>query len=126
MDELKVLSAHGFDISAIENAQWLEVRQAQNLLEINKLATVLDPGESEAIVLAIELGADYLLIDERKGRKTAKEHGIKIIGLLGIVLEAKMAGLIAEARPIVDALTQQANFRVDKSLYREILALAGE
>jgi hypothetical protein len=49
----------------------------------------LEPGESESIALALEIGADLLLIDERRGRAEADRLGIKITGLLGILVEAK-------------------------------------
>ena len=49
----------------------------------------LDRGESEAIVLAKELHADFLLMDERLGTSTAESMGISTIGLLGVLIKAK-------------------------------------
>lgn len=59
------------------------------------MSLVLDPGETEAIALAVEIGADLLLIDERKGRREAKLLGLRTTGLLGVLLEAKKAGLLS-------------------------------
>jgi predicted nucleic acid-binding protein len=76
--------------------------------------------------LALELQATQLLIDERLGQLEAKRQGLRITGILGVLLAAKRQALIAAVRPIVDALIQQANFRVSAQLYEEVLQLAGE
>ena len=80
----------------------------------------MDPGEAEAIVLAIELEADALLIDEKKGRKIAEEHGIIITGLLGILIIAKSENLISEVKPILDKLIFETGFRINPKLYQDI------
>jgi len=51
----------------------LAVREPSNIEAVLRLETELDPGESAAIALAIEVGADLILADERKGRKKAAE-----------------------------------------------------
>jgi len=62
----------------------------------------LDPGEAEAIVLAIERQADLLLVDERRVRRSATAAGLTVTGLLGVVAKAKRAGLIDLAKPVLD------------------------
>lgn len=86
----------------------------------------LDPGEAEAIVLAIERRADVLLVDERLGRRTATEAGLKVTGLLGVVAKAKEAGLIERAKPVLDELLQVARFWIGPELYAEVLTALGE
>jgi hypothetical protein len=56
--------------------------------KVTELLRVLDRGESEAIVLASEIGADLVLIDETTGRELAKQHGLRRTGLLGVLLES--------------------------------------
>jgi predicted nucleic acid-binding protein len=54
---------------------------------------VLDEGEREAIALAIELSADYVLMDEKKGRSAAQAHGLKVAGTLAVLVDGAVHGL---------------------------------
>ncbi len=91
-------------------AGWLEIKAPTNLQLLDTLNQTLDPGEAEAIALAIELSADRLLIDERLGRSVAASYGLKLRGLLGILIHAKQQGLIPVLKPILDRLINQAGF----------------
>jgi predicted nucleic acid-binding protein len=86
----------------------------------------LDRGEAETIALAVELGADLLLLDEKEGRHVAQRLGLRVVGVGGILLEAKATGAIDVVRPHLDALRQTAGFYLSDSVYRYLLALAGE
>ncbi|MCT7983462.1 DUF3368 domain-containing protein [Laspinema sp. A4] len=86
----------------------------------------LDPGEAEAIALARELNADRLLIDERKGRAVASRLGIKLTGVLGILIVAKRRELITEIKPLIDELIDISRFRVGDELYARVLQDVGE
>lgn len=66
----------------------------------------LGDGEREAIALAIEVGAAAIIIDERAGRRVAEKAGLTVIGTLGVVLQAKQAGVIASIRPELDKLLE--------------------
>lgn len=113
-------------IAAVKLSTWIEVRFAQNQLLVDELRTRINIGEAEAITLADEVKATHLLIDERLGRQAAKDLGLKVTGVLGILLAAKKEALITSVKPIMDNLVSQANFRISRQLYDEILDVANE
>lgn len=86
----------------------------------------LDKGEAESLALAVELGADLVIIDERRGSQVASRLGLTRIGILGVLLVAKNRGLITAIRPILDSLRQQAGFWIAEDLYNQTLRLANE
>jgi predicted nucleic acid-binding protein len=127
-NELANLTEEDIRIKAIISLNWIQVKQAANLELVACLRNEynLDLGEAEAIALALELKADELLIDERLGRREAVRLGLSITGVLGVLLIAKNRGLIAKVQPIIDALILQANFRISRQLYEEVLQTANE
>jgi hypothetical protein len=66
------------------------------------------------------------LIDERRGRLVATRLNLRYIGVLGILVEAKSQGLIAEVKPLLDALVNEAGFWVAEALYKSVLRLVDE
>jgi predicted nucleic acid-binding protein len=85
----------------------------------------LDPGETAAILVAESLHADLLLIDERLGRKVARERGLTVRGTLGVLVQAREAKLLPALKPVLDALIGDG-FRIAPALVREALATVGE
>jgi len=86
----------------------------------------LDAGEIAAISLAVERRAEAILIDEKAGRAAASALGLKPLGLLGVLLEAKRASLIADLSPLLDRLETEAKFRIGADLRERVLRAAGE
>ncbi|GHT91354.1 nucleic acid-binding protein [Spirochaetia bacterium] len=122
-DELNVQGKPEYDAIA----EWAKgkIVQAGNVPLINALRVNLDPGESEAIALYWEKQADFLLIDEKRGRAIARSGGIKIVGTAGLLLLAKERGLIHAIKPSLDILIRN-DFRISDLLYRQLLRKAGE
>jgi len=100
-DELLELVHFGSDPSQILSQPWLEIRAFQNAALYQKFRRELDEGEAQAIAIALESGADLLLIDEAMGRKIALREGLKITGILGMLLDAKNMGLIVAVKPLM-------------------------
>jgi hypothetical protein len=86
----------------------------------------LHSGEIAAISLALQEGATALLMDESAGRKTASELGLRCIGILGILIEAKRCGLVREVAPLLDQLASRAGFWIAPGLRNRVLGLVAE
>jgi uncharacterized protein len=78
----------------LKTAVWIKTCAVTNKLLVHALQQELDGGEAEAIALALEVGADLLLMDERLGRETARHLGLRYTGLIGVLIESKRKGLI--------------------------------
>lgn len=100
-------------------ADWLEVRTVADPVAVAALQTDLDRGESEAIVLMREAGADLLLLDDRRARAAAQREGLPLIGTLGILRLARERGLIPAVLPFLDELRQHG-FRISANLVEQI------
>ena len=81
----------------------------------------LDKGEAEAIALATEVDADWLLMDERDGRKTARSMKLKVVGVLGVLLKAQSNGKLHSIKKAMDRLQEKAGFYIRTDLYSAII-----
>lgn len=94
-------------------------------------ANLLNParlhgGEIAALSLAVERGADAVLMDERAGRAAAAALGLKTMGLLGILIDARQRCLIPAVAPLLDRLQTEARFWIAPALRQAILQAANE
>jgi hypothetical protein len=104
---------------------WIRQQSAAAQIKIPS-APALHAGEIAALCLAVELHADAILIDERSGHAVAQRLGLKTIGILGIILQAKAAGLLPSIRPVIERLERDAKFWITPSLRQQVLQTAGE
>jgi predicted nucleic acid-binding protein len=85
----------------------------------------LGAGEREAIALSLEVNADLLLMDELAGRRTATSLGLRVMGLLGVLLRAKAQELIPAVSPLIHQLLVTGSY-VDEELAERVRRTAGE
>ncbi len=109
------------DLSKID---WINIVKIQDDQAVRYFLD-LDLGEAESIVLATELNADLIILDEKIGRFHAKHAGLKVTGTIGILIKAKTQELISELKPLLDELVQK-NVWISDKLKKEILKKVGE
>ncbi len=109
----------------ISASTWIKTIGVKDHLAVEVLLDEMDLGKAEVIVLARELGAEWVLMDERKGRRKLSQLGINKIGTLGILLKAKQVGLLQAIRPEVEKLRQQS-FSMSQAVVDAILQEANE
>ncbi|MDO9128682.1 MAG: DUF3368 domain-containing protein [Anaerolineales bacterium] len=125
-DELNAWGRRWTGCDEVANAGWIQRHHVQNQTLVAALQRDLDKGEAESIALALELGADMILLDEKEGRHAAQRFGLRVVGVVGALLEAKAKGVIDRLQPCLDVLRQTAGFYLSESVYQSALALAGE
>jgi len=115
-------------LPTIQVTSWpfIQVRPVIDLSRARPFIQDLHAGEAQAIALALEIGSTYLLIDEFKGRNMARAAGLRPMGVLGLLIEAKKSGLIPLVGPLMDRLASEINFFVFASVRDDILKLACE
>ena len=109
----------------VGESDWIKIRHVKDHLAVELLRETLDAGESEAIVLAQELDARYIILDDGLARRKARLIKLRLVGTLGVLLMAKEVGLIPAVKPILDEL-RQTEFRVSDRVYQNVLSKAGE
>lgn len=109
------------DLSKIE---WINIEKIQNEKSLSFFLD-LDKGEAEAIVLASEIEADLIILDETLGRFHAKHAGLKVTGTVGILLKAKQEKYITDLKPLLLELRAK-NVWLGDGFIRDILNIANE
>jgi len=111
-----VLSAH--------QEGWIQRQRARNVLAVTLLRANLGPGEAEAIVLAQEIKAMWVLLDDDLARAYATGIGLRVKGTVGVLLAAYQAGFLSDLRGTMDELRAKG-FWLSERVYQRILAESG-
>ncbi len=95
----------------VKNEPWIATRAVQNYLAVRALQLHLGGGESEAISLAVECNADFLILDDLKARQIAEELGLSVVGTVALLYKSAEKGLLDESIHTVLERLRQAGFR---------------
>ncbi|AEE50347.1 DUF3368 domain-containing protein [Haliscomenobacter hydrossis] len=123
--ELLLLKDYGIEVS-IFSASWIKVSSPTDSSILNDLKDILDNGEAEAIALSLELKADLLIIDEKKGREVAKSFNLMFTGIGGVLIRAKALGVILEVKTYLQRIRTEGGFYLSEKALKTILQAAGE
>lgn len=108
------------DISALA---WVTLCEATVSEELQQ--TELDPGELEAIALALAIPDSLILLDDREARRVAAARGLTVSGTLGVLIQSKQCGLLPALKPLLERLPQ-LGFRMGAALQAAVLQRVGE
>ena len=94
----------------LRDTDWIIVKAPQEKPSLSPMLLGLDQGEMDVILLAQELEADWVLVDEKLGRKVAKAVGLRVKGTLGVLLTAYRAEFLSqdESKDAVEQLAQSS------------------
>jgi predicted nucleic acid-binding protein len=123
-DEITVQGIGLPGVAAIGQLDWLIIEKSAPET-VKPLAILLDPGEAEAIALAISLPESTVLLDDAQARRVAERFSVNRIGTLGILRRAKKAGLINAIKPYAVQL-QNSGIYIRQSLIDAVLQDVGE
>jgi predicted nucleic acid-binding protein len=90
----------------LENGAWIHVQSVSDTIDRRMYKAKLHDGEVEVMILAQEIKADLVIIDDNAARKTAIYLGLPLTGTVGVLLRAKAEGLVPKVMPIVDNMEQ--------------------
>jgi hypothetical protein len=111
-------------VQALLKKGTLQLRQVSSKI-LAELPIDLGRGEREAIALAIDSGADLVILDDRQGRLVSRDKGLSVTGTVGVLIEAKERGFIPSLRPEMDRLIE-AGMWINEVFYHRILKEYGE
>ena len=113
------------EVEAIKKAEWIRVAEVQDKKLVKLLQSFLDDGESEAIALSLESGADLILLDDSDARENARIYGLTVTGTLGVLLRAKKDRKISSLKENIIKL-RGSGFWVSDFIEERLLEASGE
>ena len=110
VEELAEGAERGVNLPDLGKLFWVEVRSPAAALA-QPLVTNLGPGETQVLMLTLEIPGSIAILDDRFARRIAEVRGIPVVGTLGLLLNAKRAGVLSQVGPSIDRL-ERMGFRL--------------
>ena len=104
---------------------WVLIKASLNTHYQQILELQIDKGEASAIALAIEVDNSLLILDDYKARRIAVNLGLTITGTIGVIIKAKLNGIIPSIKPYLEKL-KNTNFRLSEDVLQKALQEARE
>lgn len=104
---------------------WVEIAGVADSYRQRLLELQIDKGESSAIALALETPDSTVTLDDYRARRVAKQLGFTCTGTIGVIIRAKLKGIIPSIKPLL-ARIKQTNFRLSAEVELQALQQAGE
>ncbi len=95
--------------------EWVEIAEVKDKYRQTILELQIDKGESSAIVLALETPDSVVILDDYKARKIAERLGVTLTGTIGVIIKAKLNGIIPSVKPIIEKI-KQTDFRLSAEI----------
>jgi predicted nucleic acid-binding protein len=105
--------------------EWVQIVTVQDKYRQKILEIQIDKGESSAIALALETPNSTVILDDYKARKVANQLGINFTGTIGVIIKAKLKGIIPSIKPFLEKI-RQTNFRLSIEIELQALKEAEE
>jgi predicted nucleic acid-binding protein len=122
--ELEEGHARGVDLPDLDELDWVSIRTPQSSIAV-PLVTDLGPGETQVLMLALETADSIVILDDARARQLAEALELRLTGTLGLLLDAKRAGLTPAVAPLLERL-EALRFRLSPHTRAAVLKLAGE
>jgi predicted nucleic acid-binding protein len=91
--------------------EWVEIVSVKDKYRQQLLEIQIDRGESSAIALALETPDSIIILDNYKARKIADQLGLIFTGTIGMIIKAKLNGIIPSIKPLFEKI-KQTGFRL--------------
>ena len=124
VDELRVGRESGIDVPDPESIDWMDIQTPESTAVL-PLVTDLGRGETEVLALALELANVTVILDDKLARQVAESLSLPLTGTLGLLIQAKGKGLIAEVKPFLEQLNS-LGFRASQGTRKAVLKIVDE